>query len=95
MSAFIHHLKNRHNSLIVTMIIVIYCNDIINIHKHSQHCQMIDYRKSHSFKSFFTDPKNLPGILCINVANNNSTAVVLMKDGNNNNSNNTCVIIIQ
>ena len=27
---------------------------------------MIDYRKSHScFKTFFTDPKNLPGILCI------------------------------
>ena len=56
---------------------------------------MIDYRKSHScFKTFFTDPKNLPGILCINVvvrANNNSTAVVLMmewKDGNNNNSSN-------
>ena len=84
MSAFIHHLKNRHNSLIATMIIVIYCNDIINIHKHSQHCQMIDYRKSHScFKTFFTDPKNLPGILCINVvvrANNNSTAVVLMME---------------
>ena len=51
---------------------------------------MIDYRKSHSFKSFFTDPKNLPGILYVSmvVVSRANTTVVLMKDGNNNNSSN-------